>query len=107
MNFRPTIGKVIGSIVFVIILFWIPLFFIKDTSKILDIVNLSKLTSTGNIIIFIIEVIFIYLFFSLFHKKKNKLLLVRENDLKRMMQNNPNIVQNNQQQYNPNQNYAN
>jgi hypothetical protein len=96
MNFKPTIGKVMGSIAFTIILFWIPLFFIKGGPKILEIINISEPLSTGNIVIFIAEVIFLYLFFSLFHKKSNKLLLVRENDLKKMMQKNQNMTQNNQ-----------
>jgi len=124
MNFKPTIGKVIGSIAFTIILFWIPLFFIKGGPKILEIINLPEPLSTGNIVIFIAEVILLYIIFSLFHKKKNKLLLVKENDLRKMiqknqnmaqnnpsmMQNNSNTIQNNpnyannQQQYNPNQN---
>ena len=94
MNFKPTIGKSIGSIAFTIILFWIPLFFIKDTSKILDIVNLSKPLSALNIIIFIIEIIFLYLIFSLFNKKKSKLIIMKEDTFKKMVQKNPNLPRN-------------
>lgn len=93
MNFKPTTGKVIGSIAFTIILFWIPLFFISDASKILDIVDLSKPLSTLNIIIFIIEVIVLYLFFSLFHKKPKKMIIMKEDTFKKMMQGNPNTPQ--------------
>lgn len=92
MDFKPTIKKVIASIIFTVILFWVPLFFIKDTSKILNIVNLSKIFSTMNIIIFIIEVIVLYILFSLFHKKKSKLIVMKEDQFKKMVQNNPGLV---------------
>ena len=86
MNFKATTNKVIGSIAFTIILFWIPLFFIKNAPRILDIINLSDPLSTSNIIIFIAEVIFLYILFSLFHKKPKKMIIMKEDAFKKMMQ---------------------
>ncbi|MGY4883987.1 MAG: hypothetical protein ACP5NZ_00210 [Nanobdellota archaeon] len=86
MNFKPTIGKIIASIL-IGVLSWVPLFFIKE-SFILKIVDLTKIFSTTNIIIFIIEIIILYLLFSLFQRSNKKMVIMREEDLRKMMQNN-------------------
>lgn len=87
MNFKPTLSKVIAAFAFTLILFWIPLFFIKELPKIAEIVNLSEILSPINIIIFIVEFILLYIFFSLFHKKEKKLVIMKEDTFKKMMQN--------------------
>jgi len=78
MNFKITKGKAIVSIVIPVIL-WILIITIGRTlssiqsgiiMRFLQIHNLNNLFSFGNISLFIIEVIIIYLILSIFQKKK-------------------------------------
>lgn len=76
MNFRPNKWKVILSVIITLVVFWVPLFFINVGNaelpslirNFLNLINLSKPLS--NIPLFIIELVFVYLIFSLFQKKK-------------------------------------
>jgi uncharacterized membrane-anchored protein len=75
MNLRPTKFKVIASIV-ISLLLWIILALFKSISlksnflmKFVNMHNFSNLFSLGNIALFIIEAIVVYLIISVFHKK--------------------------------------
>ena len=75
MNFRLTRGKVIWNIVIAIILFFIPILFFNRTNtgsiqNILSLIDLSRPLSSGNIFLFLIVFIIIYIIISLFQRKK-------------------------------------
>lgn len=79
MNFRPKKWKVIWSLLLPI-LFWILLAVYKFPSvqsavlrNFFNMHNLSDLFSSGNIVIFVIEVVAIYLILSLFQRKNSAL----------------------------------
>jgi len=75
MNLRPTKFKAIASIVIPLLL-WIILALFKTISfssnllmKFVNLHDFGKLFSLGNLLVFIVEVILVYLIVSLFHKK--------------------------------------
>jgi hypothetical protein len=76
MNFRPKKGKVIWSLI-IVILFWLFLVFLSSginvkSSIILNFFNMHNLLNifvSANIILFIIEFVVLYLLFSLFQRK--------------------------------------
>lgn len=75
MDFKFSTKKAIGSIIITIVLFWIPLFFIKLQNapaiirNLLDTINISKIFSLGNIFIFLVEFAIVYLIWSIFQKR--------------------------------------
>ena len=75
MDFKFSTKKAIGSIIITIVLFWIPLFFIKLQNapaiirSLLDTINISKIFSLGNIFIFLVEFAIVYLVWSIFQKR--------------------------------------
>ncbi len=75
MNFRPTKFKVIASIV-IPLLIWIILALFNSISlkstflmNFINMHNFSNLFSLGNIILFLVEILVVYLVISVFHKK--------------------------------------
>ncbi len=80
MNFKPTKRKLIAGIVIPIVI-WALVFFIgllKITgipaviTNFLVLHNFPNFFSAGNIVLFASEVIIVYLFLSIFHRKKKK-----------------------------------
>lgn len=80
MNFRLTGKKLIASFIIPaviwILVFFIGLFKISNLPSIianfLALHNFSNFLSTGNIALFGIEIIMVYIFLSIFHRKKKK-----------------------------------
>lgn len=83
MNLRPTKFKMIASIV-IPLLFWVFLFFLSKIVlgsytggtiipnllvKFFVLHNFSSLFSLGNIVLFLVEILVVYLVISVFHKK--------------------------------------
>jgi hypothetical protein len=77
MNLRLSKGKVIWSIL-IPVLFWVFLILFSKAMNIksliirnfFDMHNFTNILSTENIILFVIEIVVIYLILSIFHRKK-------------------------------------
>lgn len=75
MNLRFTKTKVIGSIVITLII-WVTIFIMnisevsstKFFTNFLEIHNLANIFSTGNLFIFIVEIVVIYIIWSFFQR---------------------------------------
>ncbi len=73
MNLKPKKNKIIASI-FIPIILWITIFFTGDKfptifKSFLEIHNFSNILIIGNIFLFIIEFIIVYLIYSFFQSK--------------------------------------